>query len=468
MRASRAPLFAVPVIVAALVAGPAVTVRAQQTPVAPPEGLYYLQSATTGLNAAATGGRVAQHRPRGNSDHQQWWLHAGGDAYTLENTDSPGQCLGRTGDSPGLVACGGDGAGWDLAGAGPDRYALKDPGADRYLTVAPSGDTYADALALGPDGDLARWYLTPLVAPKSPLPPESLRTLDQVTFLTAHNAYANGVDGGFAPPIVNLFPNQNRGLDQQLAEGVRGFMLDIHQTPDGAILCHDSCTLVSRPVALWVDLRRIVEFLRQHRTEIVTVFLEDYVAPDVLRAELARVPDLAGLLLRPDVEGVRQRGWPTLGELRQRDKRLLIFTDHSRADDESAGLTRDSFGVMYQRDWTVENFWSMGPGVGGSDWSCYSRWYGGGVNIPLTRTEPGFRPLFVMNHFRDVPVPPTITTDNGKLADRAERFCEPAARKKPNFLAVDRYDLGDPGSAVDLLNTYRYAGMIARRAGSPG
>jgi hypothetical protein len=61
-----------------------------------------------------------------------------------------------------------------------------------------------------------------------------------------------------------------------------------------------------------------------------------------------------------------------------------------------------------------------------------------------------------MNHFRDTPVASTIGTDNSKALDRAERFCEPAARKKPNFLAVDRYDLGRPMSAVDQLNTYWY------------
>lgn len=79
---------------------------------------------------------------------------------------------------------------------------------------------------------------------------------------------------------------------------------------------------------------------------------------------------------------------------------------------------------MYQREWTVENYWSMGSGVGSSDWSCYSRWYDAGTNIPLTRTEPGFRPLFVMNHFRDAGLTATATTDNTKLADRARRFCQ--------------------------------------------
>lgn len=288
------------------------------------------------------------------------------------------------------------------------------------------------------------------------MPPQDQRTLDQVTFLTAHNAYANGVDGGFAPPFVNFFPNQARGIDRQLTDGVRGFMLDIHQTPDGAILCHDSCTLVSRPVALWVDLQRMVDFLKAHPDQFVTVFLEDYVDPGVLKSELARVNGLSDVLYRPDRTGVRQNGWPKLSDLIAANQRLLVFTDHSRSADESAGLTRDSFGVMYQREWTVENYWSMGSGVGSSDWSCYSRWYAADTNVPLTRTESGFRPLFVMNHFRDAAVAATATTDNTKLTDRARRFCQPAARKKPNFLAVDRYDLGDPAAAVNTLNTYTY------------
>ncbi|MFI5491758.1 phospholipase [Actinoplanes sp. NPDC051859] len=443
---------AVPVIVAlAATLAPTSAARA-----AAPTGTYYLQSVTTGFNTAASGDAVVQHRPKGNEDHQQWTVRADGTAYLLENADLPGRCLARTSTAPSMAACTTADARWQITAAGADQYTVKDPNTERFLTAVPAGDGWADALALGTGGTLARWYLTPLVPPRTPAPADGDRTLDQVTFLTTHNAFANGVDGGFAPPIFNLFPNQNRGLNQQLADGVRGFMFDIHQTPDGAILCHNSCTLVSRPVALWVDLKRIVDYLNAHPTEIATVFLEDYVSPTVLRAELDRVPGLAAMLLRPDLEGVRERGWPRLADLRQRNKRLLIFTDRTRADDQAGGLTRDSFGVQYQREWTVENFWSMGSGAGTSDWSCFSRWHGGANHVPLTQTQPGFRPLFVMNHFRDVPMSPTISSDNAKVLNRAERFCAPAARKKPNFVAVDRYDLGNPASAVSQLNTYTY------------
>jgi hypothetical protein len=357
-----------------------------------------------------------------------------------------------------VVGCDSADAAWNIQPIGAGQYTLKDPAADRYLTLAnkPSGASYPDALLAGGNGDLARWYLTPLTAQTTSPPPPDQRRLDEVTFLTAHNAFANGVDGGFAPPFVNWVPNQTRGLNRQLTDGVRGFMMDIYQTPDGAILCHTSCTLVSNPVALSVDLQRIVDFLNANPSEIVTVFLEDYVDPSVLHNSLASVNGLDNVLFRPDQAGVRDHGWPTVSALRSANHRLLMFSDHSRSSDQSAGLTRDSFGVMYQREWTVENYWSMGPGVGTSDWSCYSRWYGAGDNVPLTRTEPNFRPLFVMNHFRDTPVGGTPGTDNTKLLDRAERFCEPAARKKPSYLAVDRYDLGNPAAAVTALNSYLY------------
>jgi len=455
MPTPRTALLTATAALAAAVAAPAPPALAAPVPAA---DAYYVQSATTGLNAADDAGAVEQHRPKGNEDRQQWTLRASGTSYLLESTDTVGSCLGRSGDLARTVACTSVDAPWEITPSGTDQYTLKAPGTTRYLTVAakPSGANYPDQLAIGGSGSLAAWYLTPVTPTLAPMPSADQRTLDQVTFLTAHNAYANGVDGGFAPPFVNLVPNQTRGINQQLTDGVRGFMLDIHQTSDGAILCHNSCTLVGSPVALWVDLQRMVDFLKQNPTQVVTVFLEDYVDPGVLRSELARVSGLSDVLYRPDQTGVRQNGWPKMADLIAANDRLLIFTDHSRSADQTAGLTRDTFGVMYQREWTVENYWSMGGGLGSSDWSCYSRWYGADSNTPLTLTGGAFKPLFVMNHFRDAAITSTATTDNTKLADRAQRFCQPAARKKPNFLAVDHYNLGNPASAVATLNTYVY------------
>ncbi|MGZ3148194.1 PI-PLC domain-containing protein [Lentzea chajnantorensis] len=397
-----------PAIAAALLL-PLVPVVTASPAVAAPSGTFYVTGVRTGLNVAQSGTGLALHRPKGNEDHQQWRLADG----RFENTDSPGQCITR---QLSMAPC----------SQGDTVHSLTQFG-DQWEVFGLGGET--------------RWYLTPVTGRQNPMPADP--RLDQMTFLTAHNAYANGVDGGFAPPFVNLAKNQTRGIVQQLNDGVRGFMLDIHQTPDGAILCHNSCTLVSRPVALNVDLQRMVDFLRNNRQEIITVFLEDYVDAATLRAELRKVNGLNDVLYR--AEGVKENGWPTRSQLQSANKRLIVFTDHDKDG-------REDTGVLYQRDWTVENYWSMGPGVGASDWSCYSRW----AEKPLTATDR-FQPLFVMNHFRDVPFTNTATTDNEKVLNRAQQFCQPAARKKPNYLSVDLYHLGGAKSAVDQLNAYAYA-----------
>ncbi|MFI8230017.1 RICIN domain-containing protein [Streptomyces sp. NPDC085900] len=415
-----------------------------------PASSVYLQNYVTGRNAADSGGTVAAHNPKGNEDHQQWTPLAVDGGYQLRNADESGTCLGRTATSAVTAACGADGTTWTLTAGADGTYTLSAPGTSQYLTGS-SAD--AGAVQLGSAGDLARWYLTPVAYATAAMPSADTRTLDQVTFLTAHNAFANGADGDFASWPVSWFPNQTYGISRQLADGVRGFMLDDYTVSGQAVLCHNSCDGVSRPVPLATDLQRIVDFLKAHPGQFATVFLEDYASSDVLKSSLASVDGLSDLLYRPDQDGVATKGWPTMADLAARGRQLLIFSDRTRASDTANGwATRDSFGVMYQREWTVENYWSMGGGLGGSDWSCYSRW----DTRPLTTDSSAFHPLFVMNHFRDYTVAATASTDNGKILNRAQNFCTPAARKKPNYVAVDRYDLGSPGplSTVETLNTY--------------
>ncbi|MFC4499531.1 MULTISPECIES: RICIN domain-containing protein [Streptomyces] len=423
-----------------------------QASAAVPAYPVYLQNYTTGLNVADSGGTVAAHNPKGNEDHQQWTPVAVDGGYRLQNTDESGSCLGRSGTSAVTAACGADGTTWTITAGADGTYTVGAPGSTSQYLTGSSADSAA--VQLGPAGDLARWYLTPVSYATTQMPSADTRTLDQVTFLTAHNAFANGADGNFASFPVNLFPNQNYGVSRQLSDGVRGFMLDDYTVSGQAVLCHNSCDGVSSPVPLATDLQRMVDFLKANPGQFVTVFLEDYASSDVLKSSLASVSGLSDVLYRPDQEGVATRGWPTVADLAARGRQLLIFSDRTRASDTANGwTTRDTFGVMYQREWTVENYWSMGGGLGDSDWSCYSRW---GTGRPLTVDSAAFQPLFVMNHFRDYTISGTAGTDNAKLLNRAQNFCTPAARKKPNYLAVDRYDLGSPTplSTVGTLNTY--------------
>ncbi|MET7683893.1 RICIN domain-containing protein [Streptomyces sp. NPDC005423] len=415
-----------------------------------PVASVYLQNYASGLNAADSGGTVAAHNPKGGEDHQQWTPAAVSDGYQLRNADESGRCLGRSGTSAVTADCGADGTTWTISAGADNTYTVGVPGTSQFLTGVAGSAT----VQTGSGGDQARWYLTPVSYATTGMPSADTRTLDQVTFLTAHNAFANGADGNFASFPVSLFPNQSRGVAQQLTDGVRGFMLDDYTVSGRAVLCHNSCDGVSNPAPLATDLQRMVDFLKAHPGQFATVFLEDYASSDVLKSSLASVNGLSDVLYRPDQDGVAANGWPTMAELASRGKQLLVFSDRTRASDLASGYaTRDTFGVMYQREWTVENYWSMGAGIGDSDWSCYSRW---GTDRPLTTDSAAFHPLFVMNHFRDVPISATITNDNGKLQNRAQNFCTQAARKKPNYLAVDRYELGSPAplGTVDALDSY--------------
>src|SRR5688572_18375091 len=98
MRATRS------VLIATLVASLMTPLTAHA---APADGVYYLQSVTTGLNAGVSGTSVLQRRPKGDEDRQQWTL-AG---RTLREG---AQCLGRHGDQAVMSSCDSADAQWDV------------------------------------------------------------------------------------------------------------------------------------------------------------------------------------------------------------------------------------------------------------------------------------------------------------------------------------------------------------------
>lgn len=69
---------------------------------------------------------------------------------------------------------------------------------------------------------------------------DSKRRYDQVTFLTAHNAFASTENGW-------LYAQQGLSISNQLKLGVRGLMLDIHQGQGGAV--EKECRDVKREVS---------------------------------------------------------------------------------------------------------------------------------------------------------------------------------------------------------------------------
>jgi len=91
---------------------------------------------------------------------------------------------------------------------------------------------------------------TPSPDPAPPCVPDDAlldRGYDDVTYLTTHNAMSNADDGW-------SLPNQRWGLERQLNDGVRGFMLDVYEEGGRAFLFHASAPTEMHTLALHVSL----------------------------------------------------------------------------------------------------------------------------------------------------------------------------------------------------------------------
>ncbi|MBB3226306.1 chitinase [Luteibacter sp. Sphag1AF] len=273
-------------------------------------------------------------------------------------------------------------------------------------------------------------------------PPLLDRRFDQVAWLTTHNSFNVGTGG-----------NQDQSISRQLADGVRGLMIDIYDQDGRAVVRH---TRVTRGEFL-ADLlnREVIPFLQLTPDAVVTIFLDDHVSAEVLNRELDNSLGLAPLVFDPDTWDTAE--WPTLRDMIDRGQRLLIFSyelDHptARRYNTPEGAVR----VMASTAGTVENYWSLGLTRFSHDYSCVSRWKPG---LPLTTANVSWQGkawsrVFVMNHFHGISLLSDAHHDNrlNTLTERLNDYCYPAAGRKPNFVALDYYNLGDGMRFVEGIN----------------
>lgn len=258
------------------------------------------------------------------------------------------------------------------------------------------------------------------------------RPYDQVSYATTHNAFNYAYGQG-----QYLFPNQQFSVERQLKDGVRALMLDVHEyngfnsAHDGEIwVCHSVCWAGGEP--LINVLGQIRAFLDTHPDEVVTIIFENYVEAPALVSAF----DWSGLTPYAATQTVG-KPWPTLQTLIDKNTRLVVFTD--------------SYGgnpawLMPVWDHAVETHYANEQP---EDMTCnYNR--GNAQN-----------PLFIFNHFLTYPLGArrlaAQVNFNPFLIDRAEQ-CWQETGKRPNFVTLDFYDLGDLMETVDALN-----GLASRR-----
>ena len=262
------------------------------------------------------------------------------------------------------------------------------------------------------------------------------RRYDQVVYGATHNSMSS-------PDVVDIWPEHDVDIRGQLDTGVRALLIDTHYWTElvsagqlqgadrllstdqaerlrslvadraagreGTWLCHNHCVFGGMPfVDALHDIRR---FLEENDREVVTLIIQDAITP----TDTARAFAEAGL--EPYLHVHRSdRPWATLGELIERDERLVVFA-------EDAGPPppwyHHAFGAMQETP-----FLFLEP----ARFSC----------VP-NRGDPDAE-LFLLNHWvqRIAPdrVDSVVVNSRRFLMDRA-RQCQAERGRLANFIAVE-------------------------------
>lgn len=324
---------------------------------------------------------------------------------------------------------------------------------------------------------------------RPPGPPEACngypqlcgKRIDQVTIPATHNSMSAAAEPGW------FLPNQRYGIVRQLDDGIRGLLIDSHYgIPRGAAgaergfggvitdlaregktrqevveelgeetvqraedlvgrlafgnephgnaqpyLCHVLCELGA--TKLDTALAKIDDWLRAHPDELLAIVIEDYVSPE----ETAQAFQRAGLVhyaYTPPAPGTVP---PTLGQLIERDKRLLVLAEHDGGGGKFPWYGQ-AFDLIQETPYTFENVDAItGPK------SCREN-----------RGDPDNPLLQINNWIEKVPRDPRLQGEINAfdvLHERAET-CRRVRGMGPNLIAVDYYNEGDVVGVAKALN----------------
>jgi hypothetical protein len=308
-----------------------------------------------------------------------------------------------------VLSCGGDSsAGGAPTDAVTDASATDTPAASDAATFACARGPKASAIPAACNGSEALCD----------------RSYADVTFPMTHNAMSNS-DEKWAPP------NQTHGIARQLEDGIRGMMLDVHfYDPDSGAtdvpradlssgeqtyLCHGVCALGRRPLA--EGLCDVTKFLDENRGEVFSIIFESYVKP----SDLAEAMTASGLVdyVYPHVRGTP---WPTLRELIAKNTRVIAFTENG--DDTppwNLSAWKDIWDTPYSFTSASEYTCALNRGQTTNALFLINHWIG--------------NPLSDIKYAREVNV-------KSVLGPRVQQ-CTTEAGRRPTFVGVDFYDVGD-------------------------
>ncbi|CAH9053844.1 unnamed protein product [Cuscuta epithymum] len=278
------------------------------------------------------------------------------------------------------------------------------------------------------------------VRTKPTIPTSKVKGLpfNKYSWLTTHNSFArSGAKSATGSDIISP-KNQNDSITDQLKNGVRGLMLDMYDFNGTIWLCHSyggNCyNVTSFEPAIGV-LKEINTFLGENPSEIITIFIEDYVtSPQGLK----KVFNESGLSKYwfPVSQMPKNGGdWPTVDDMVNKNQRLVVFT--SKRNKEATD------GIAYEWTYVVENQYGTEGMVAGS---CPNR----AESSPMNNAKSS---LVLQNYFPTNPDEAYSCVNNSAgLISMMDTCYKAAGQRWPNFIAVDFYKESDGGGAAEAVD----------------
>lgn len=196
--------------------------------------------------------------------------------------------------------------------------------------------------------------------------------------------------------------------------------------PTEPYFCHTVCEIGSEPMA--PVMARLNSWMDAHPREVIVLFIQDTVTPADTDAVLREAGLADKAYVHPD--GAE---WPTLGEMIDSNKRLVVLMENQGGGDQFPYL-HQGFDLVQDTEYTFKT---------ADDFEC-----------SLKRGQPD-SPLFSVNHW---------LASFSKLISSAEEVnvydvlkprideCEIERGRAPSMIAVNWYDRGDLFRVVNELN----------------
>jgi len=265
------------------------------------------------------------------------------------------------------------------------------------------------------------------------------RSYGNVTFIGSHDSFAYSDD-----PII-LSADQRVDIATQLNLGVRLLQAQSHMWNGALQFCHTNCLLYyGGPVLDY--LITVKSFLDENPNEVLTLLFTN---PESLSVSTVWAPvfdqaNLTSSIYVPPNVPMKYSDWPTLGEMIDSGKRVVMFLDYG-ANTAEVDFILPEFQMIWETPYGYTN----------ASFPCSVNRTSG----PLSDEDH----MYMINHSLNVDVlnlgivisdPEAASTTNGdtSILDNAYSCAPLAGNRNPNFLLLDFVNLGDAFNAADILN----------------